>query len=151
MNSNRYLTFDEYVMELRNSYTRNLEWWAREHRIVDILKKHGGPDFRDYENDDLDHSHPGYPKIPDAPNIDVIRPFSRITLASPSGDDMYLFDDSKMLVVSVGTDSFDGFVYDQTRGPIRRETVTKEQVIECTPPLQLGEDELGQFNDDIPF
>ena len=153
MKNDNYLTFEKYVEEIRCAFRRCLEWWAYDQRVIELVTNHGGPDFQDFRGTEYGCARPEYPEIPSAPDTTRIKPYSRVTLAAKTGDDRYLFHCPTMLVVSIIGDSVEGFVFDRTVGPVKRESVDLDQVITCEVPLKSGESESGESYEynDLPF
>ena len=106
MKNKMYFTFDEYVEEIRKTHVQRLDCWSRGQRIEKIVREHGGPDFRNFRDLEREHLCPSYPEIPNAPDINIIAPYCRVTLSAPCPNGItVLLRQSRLLLRRVEADS----------------------------------------------
>jgi len=146
-NCREFLTFDSLTAEIRtNNLLRKLAW-TYEQGIEDLLHEYGVPDHK--ELDQFFGEDAASPKLIDLPSpadMKDLGQYSRITLLTredPKFVGGYLRHTA--IVLTVSNDEAEGFIYMSDK-PIevgRRIAVTKDQIIDCYPPLQPGQsDEL---------
>jgi len=133
MRKGEFITFAEHVKSISDSHRSKVESWLREQKSHEILREHGGAEFRhiDYDDFGLYSSFPPVPTIPHAPRCDDVGPFSKVTLIRWEGPNHTpQFIECRMIVVSVSGDLIEGYVFSDYAHPRGRMTAAKDNVIE---------------------
>jgi len=163
MTKPNFITFDEFVTTIRTEYQSSLEGEVRRKKIVLKLRAINMEGLAPRE---CEVGAP--PEIPNAPETNIIRPYSRVELlsrarqvcdAGPSR-----FDSNWMVVYTMCGSSIEGYLYDSWAYGCGRVTVDMNQVFECLPPLKPnqadplcerwpGDDwrDVVRIDEDLPF
>jgi len=107
-----FMTFDEYVGQLRKYHGWRVGAWKRERKAIELVRKHGGSEFTEYGgyHGEPEPCPPG-PDIPESPDLASLAPYSRITLISDGvvhGESYWC--QSVMIVFSVSGDEIEGYI-----------------------------------------
>jgi len=154
-----FLTFDNYVNEIRKVNKIARLGFDCDQQIAEMLRRNIGPTTElSSATESDDEKPPPCVDLPPPPNLEILRPFSMVKLVTRKKTFLlYGYDDHDLLVVSIVGQLIEGLICKSgDPGWLHHHvTITASQVIECSEPIESGErtpDTLPrEFDDDIPF